>query len=101
MPIRYVRVRDKKTNHEYDVVAERVDKNKHTVIDDSPRSRPLPAKPFRGKGGESATAQRKYSARTKREELVEAAEAAGLTVTDDQTNKQLADALNGSDDVAQ
>ncbi|WP_449407999.1 hypothetical protein [Microbacterium maritypicum] len=98
MSIRYVRVRDKSTKHEFDVLAERVNPKKHDVIDDTPRSRHQPPKPFVGKDGKSGKPQRKYSPRTKREELVAAAEAAGLEVSDDTTNKQLADALNKAHD---
>lgn len=54
MAIRYVRVKDKRTKHEYDVLEHKVDPDKHTRLDKKHYpavSRPRPAKPFTSKGG--------------------------------------------------
>lgn len=99
MITRYVRVKDRRTGHEYDVLEQQVDEKKHEVLDREHypvTSRPRPAKPNRSKGGGSArsrsTDPAELTIKTSRPELVVAAEAAGIDPTD-LTKQQILDAL--------
>lgn len=48
---RYVRVKDKRTGHQYDVLEQLFDPDKHSRVSRYPVvSRPRPAKPHRRKG---------------------------------------------------
>lgn len=52
---RYVRVKDKRTGHQYDVLEQSFDPEKHTKVARFPVvSRPRPPKPYRRKGDTAA-----------------------------------------------
>lgn len=99
MPLRYVRVKDTRTGHEFDVLEQQVDPNKHKVLDKDRypvTSRARKPKPFRGKGGEPATPAHRdgpeLTLKNHRDELEKAARAAGIDPTD-LTKPQILDAL--------
>lgn len=99
MPLRYVRVKDTRTGHEFDVLEQQVDKDNHQPLsqDRYPiTSRPRAPKPFRGKDGEPATpgdrVRPELTLKNNRDELEKAAETAGIDHTD-LTKPQILDAL--------
>lgn len=87
MPLRYVRVKDTRTGHQFDVLEERVDPDRHKVLtsDRYPvTGRPRPAKPLRSKGGGSTTrgpSQVELTERTPIDDVRRAAEDAGVDHT--------------------
>jgi hypothetical protein len=89
MTLRYVRVKDLRTRHQFDVLEEQVDPEIHKVLDQERYpivSRPRDPKPHVSKGGGPATAPteatHELNLKNTRPELVDAAEAAGIDPTD-------------------
>jgi len=92
MTIRYVRVKNRSTGHEYDVLEQQVDHDKHEVLDQDRYpivGRPRPAKPRVGKGGGSA----ELTARSSRPRLEAAAKSVGVDPADFTNKQQIFDAI--------
>lgn len=96
MTTRYIRVRDRRTGHEYDVLEEQVNDTKHEVLKRfEPSSRPRAAKPLISKGGGSTQPGPRdgdLSERNTLPELQNAARDAGID-PGDLTKKQILAAL--------
>lgn len=95
MTIRYVRVKHRTTGHEFDVLEQQVDTDKHEVLDQDRypvTSRPRPAKARVGKGGGSA----ELTARSSRPRLENAAATAGVDITGLANKQQIFDAITAA-----
>ena len=99
MTLRYVRVKDNRTGHQFDVLEESVEPEFHEVLDQERYpivSRPRDPKPLISKGGGPATGAHdntpELSLKNTRDELVDAAERAGIDPAD-LNKQQILDAL--------
>lgn len=111
MSIRYVRVKDNRTGHEYDVLEERLDEKHHKNLTSARYpivSRPRAAKPFVGKGGENTApgsrelgpdpSVAKLTARSPLSAIQDAAREAGIN-PDGLDKKQLLAAIDARPDA--
>lgn len=95
MTLRYVRVKDLRTGHEYDVLEQQVDDKIHEPLDKDRypvTSRPRDAKPLISKGGGSA----ELTARSSLPRLKSAAETAGIDITGLTTKQEFFDAITAA-----